>query len=285
MRRAGRSTQHHATAPGSSSHRQRRPGPTPARAPGGSRRHDRPPEHRCATGRPCAVLPARPRLPAVGRERPRSRRLHVCLGPQPAGLATSAGAGRAGRLPERPDAALRRAGRGAGRHHRPCRRSIRTAPMPPRWRLWCHARPPAGARCWWPPERSRHKPAGAGAKSVSKLVRSTNYRPGRLPWRLRVGHKRIEMFQYRQVLVRLRTGDTVREMARSGLKGRGIGFSNAIERPKNGPEKVPGRARRGPKYASPGGFSAQSGRLAGSGLASWQVFERSRRAGLARSQG
>ena len=42
---------------------------------------------------------------------------------------------------------------------------------------------------------------------------------------------------------------------------RGIGFANAIGRPKNGPEKAPGRARRGPKYASLGGFSAQSGRL------------------------
>ena len=40
----------------------------------------------------------------------------------------------------------------------------------------------------------------------------------------------------------------------------GIGFSHAIGRPKNGPEKAPGRARRGPKYASLGGFSAQSGR-------------------------
>ena len=47
-----------------------------------------------------------------------------------------------------------------------------------------------------------------------------------------------------------------------GLKPKmGIGFSNAIGRPKKGPEKAPGRARRGPKYASLGGFSAQSGRL------------------------
>jgi len=36
-------------------------------------------------------------------------------------------------------------------------------------------------------------------------------------------------------------------------------FSNAIGRPKNGPEKARGRARRGPKYAGLGGFSAQSG--------------------------
>jgi hypothetical protein len=35
------------------------------------------------------------------------------------------------------------------------------------------------------------------------------------------------------------------------------GFSNAIGRPKKRSEKAPGRARRGPKYASPGGFSAQ----------------------------
>jgi transposase len=35
-----------------------------------------------------------------------------------------------------------------------------------------------------------------------------------------VGRRRIEMFQYRQVLVRLRAGDTVREIARSGLMGR-----------------------------------------------------------------
>jgi len=32
-----------------------------------------------------------------------------------------------------------------------------------------------------------------------------------------VGRRRIEMFQYRQVLVRLRAGDAVREIARSGL--------------------------------------------------------------------
>lgn len=35
-----------------------------------------------------------------------------------------------------------------------------------------------------------------------------------------MGRRRIEMFQYRQVLVRLRAGDTVREIARSGLMGR-----------------------------------------------------------------
>ncbi len=38
-------------------------------------------------------------------------------------------------------------------------------------------------------------------------------------------------------------------------------FSNALGRPKTGPEKALGRARRGPKYASLGGSSAQSGRL------------------------
>ena len=48
----------------------------------------------------------------------------------------------------------------------------------------------------------------------------------------------------------------------------GIGFSNAIGRPMNGPEKAPGRARRGPKYASLGGFWAQSGRLEARG---WRV--------------
>jgi hypothetical protein len=47
-----------------------------------------------------------------------------------------------------------------------------------------------------------------------------------------------------------------------------IGFSNAIGRPKKGPEKAPGRARGGPKYASLGGFSAQSGRLEARG---WRV--------------
>jgi MFS family permease len=47
-----------------------------------------------------------------------------------------------------------------------------------------------------------------------------------------------------------------------------IGFSNAIGRPKNGPENAPGRARRGPKYATLGGFSAQSGRLQARG---WRV--------------
>jgi transposase len=35
-----------------------------------------------------------------------------------------------------------------------------------------------------------------------------------------MGRRRIEMFQYRQVLVRLRAGDSVREIARSGLMGR-----------------------------------------------------------------
>ena len=35
-----------------------------------------------------------------------------------------------------------------------------------------------------------------------------------------MGRRRIEMFQYRQVLVRLRAGDSVREVARSGLMGR-----------------------------------------------------------------
>jgi hypothetical protein len=35
-----------------------------------------------------------------------------------------------------------------------------------------------------------------------------------------VGRRRIEMFQYRQVLLRLRAGDSVREIARAGLMGR-----------------------------------------------------------------
>lgn len=35
-----------------------------------------------------------------------------------------------------------------------------------------------------------------------------------------MGRRRIEMFQYRQILVRLRAGDSVREIARSGLMGR-----------------------------------------------------------------
>ena len=35
-----------------------------------------------------------------------------------------------------------------------------------------------------------------------------------------MGRRRIEMYQYRQALVRLRAGDTVREIARSGLMGR-----------------------------------------------------------------
>jgi hypothetical protein len=35
-----------------------------------------------------------------------------------------------------------------------------------------------------------------------------------------VGRRRIETFQYRQVLVRLRAGDSEREMARTGLMGR-----------------------------------------------------------------
>ena len=35
-----------------------------------------------------------------------------------------------------------------------------------------------------------------------------------------MGRRRIEMFQYRQVLVRMRAGDSVRQIARSGLMGR-----------------------------------------------------------------
>ena len=35
-----------------------------------------------------------------------------------------------------------------------------------------------------------------------------------------MGRRRIEMFQYRQVLVRLRQGDTDRQIARSKLMGR-----------------------------------------------------------------
>ena len=35
-----------------------------------------------------------------------------------------------------------------------------------------------------------------------------------------MGRRRIEMFQYRQVLVRLRAGDSLRDVARSGLMGR-----------------------------------------------------------------
>jgi hypothetical protein len=35
-----------------------------------------------------------------------------------------------------------------------------------------------------------------------------------------MGRRRIEMFQYRQVLVRLRQGDSEREIARSRLMGR-----------------------------------------------------------------
>ena len=35
-----------------------------------------------------------------------------------------------------------------------------------------------------------------------------------------MARRRIEMFQYRQALARLRAGDTDRELARSGLMGR-----------------------------------------------------------------
>jgi hypothetical protein len=35
-----------------------------------------------------------------------------------------------------------------------------------------------------------------------------------------MGGRRIEMFQFRQALVRLRAGDAVREIARSALMGR-----------------------------------------------------------------
>lgn len=49
---------------------------------------------------------------------------------------------------------------------------------------------------------------------------------------------------------------------------REIAFSNAIGRPKNGPDKSRSRARKGPRYAGLGGFSAQSGRL---GARDWRV--------------
>lgn len=35
-----------------------------------------------------------------------------------------------------------------------------------------------------------------------------------------MGRRRFEMFQYRQVLVRLREGDSDRDIARGGLMGR-----------------------------------------------------------------
>ncbi len=47
-----------------------------------------------------------------------------------------------------------------------------------------------------------------------------------------------------------------------------IGILNAIGRPKKWPKKALGRARRGPKCASLGGFSVQSGRLEARG---WRV--------------
>ena len=44
-----------------------------------------------------------------------------------------------------------------------------------------------------------------------------------------MGRRRIEMFQYRQVLVRMRAGDSVREIARSGLMGRDkLGMLRAV---------------------------------------------------------
>jgi hypothetical protein len=65
---------------------------------------------------------------------------------------------------------------------------------------------------------------------------------------------------------RIKLGLVIETSKRFGV--RGIGFSNAIGRPKKRPEKAPGRARRGPKYASLGGFSMQSGRLQAWG---WRV--------------
>ena len=80
------------------------------------------------------------------------------------------------------------------------------------------------------PARSRHKPATVGvgvipATGGPQASRSFIH-PRGLPSGLfarevaAVGRRRIEMFQYRQVLVRLRAGDTVREIARCGLMGR-----------------------------------------------------------------
>ena len=65
---------------------------------------------------------------------------------------------------------------------------------------------------------------------------------------------------------RIKLGLVIETSKRFGV--RGIGFSNATGRPKKRPEKAPGRARRGPKYASLGGFSTQSGRLQAWG---WRV--------------
>lgn len=46
-----------------------------------------------------------------------------------------------------------------------------------------------------------------------------------------MGRRRIEMFQYRQVLVRLRAGDSVREIARSVVRPEQLDFSRLRHEP------------------------------------------------------
>ena len=54
-----------------------------------------------------------------------------------------------------------------------------------------------------------------------------------------------------------------REQSFGSIRRLVIGFSNAIGRPKKGPEKALGRACRGPKYASLGVWRLGAGELAG----------------------
>jgi hypothetical protein len=83
-----------------------------------------------------------------------------------------------------------------------------------------------------------------------------------------LGLHRNDVFRGRQMTPSCRSIAPQYRACDSARQLGGIGFSNAIGRPKKGPEKAPGRARRGPKYASLGGFSAQSGRLQARG---WRV--------------
>jgi hypothetical protein len=68
---------------------------------------------------------------------------------------------------------------------------------------------------------SRHKSATQGPRGVSNPFHyRATFKPFDLFKENPVARRRIEMFEYRHALVRLRAGDTLREIARSGLMGR-----------------------------------------------------------------
>ena len=72
------------------------------------------------------------------------------------------------------------------------------------------------------PPGFRHIGASPQAGRASRITAEHRYPLGHQPGAegMTVARRRFEMFQYRQILVRLRQGDTDREIARSGLIGR-----------------------------------------------------------------